>query len=243
MYGGVASISLTECKMRSLRVTLLCCRFITTGLHAQEYRYEVGGATGCSFYMGDANRNRPYLHPGVTGGLLLRYNISLHWAVKTNILAGTLSGNTTSSNNYFPNGTSYAFKRSFVETGAQVEFNFLPYSDRYDYLQTKRYTPYLLAGVGITGASGERLFLNASIPFGAGLKYKIKNRMNIGIEFSMRKLFGDDLDVTDDGNDAGLKDPYGIQSSLLKNKDWYSITMIYLTWDFGFRQDPCCGNN
>lgn len=67
--------------------------------------------------------------------------------------------------------------------------------------------------------------------------------MNIGIEFSMRKLFGDDLDVTDDGNDAGLKDPYGIQSSLLKNKDWYSITMIYLTWDFGFRQDPCCGNN
>lgn len=66
--------------------------------------------------------------------------------------------------------------------------------------------------------------------------------MNIGIEFSMRKLFGDDFDVTWNGTEPDLDNPYRIQGSLLKNKDWYSITMIYMTWDFGLRRDPCCGN-
>ncbi|HCC85049.1 MAG TPA: hypothetical protein DEQ06_00380 [Porphyromonadaceae bacterium] len=228
--------------MRSLWITMLCC-FLSMSLHAQEYRYEMGGAAGTSFYMGDLNRNRFYLHPGIAGGLLMRYNINLHWAVKANILAGSLSGNSASSGNAFPYGASHAFRRSFTEAAAQMEFNFVPYSDRYAYLQTSRFTPYLLAGVGITSASGERSFLNVSIPFGVGLKYKIKNRMNIGIEFSMRKLFSDDLDVTQEGMEPDMEHPYGIEGSLLKNQDWYSITMIYLTWDFGLRREPCCGNN
>ena len=242
MYGGVVSINFPECKMRSSLITLLSWLILSTALRAQEYHYDIGGAAGTSFYMGDAYRSSLFQHPGIAGGLLMRYNISLHWAVKANILAGTVSGNSAGSGNSFPYGASHAFRRSFAETGAQVEFNFLPYSDRYGYLQTSRYTPYLLAGGGITAATGERLFLNVSIPLGAGFKYKLKNRMNIGIEFSMRKLFGDDFDVTQDGTEPDLEHPYGIRSSLLKNQDWYSLTMIFLTWDFGLRRDPCCGN-
>lgn len=66
--------------------------------------------------------------------------------------------------------------------------------------------------------------------------------MNIGIEFSMRKLFRDDFDVTREEPGWSLNHPYDIGSSLLKNQDWYSITMIYLTWEFGMREDPCHGN-
>lgn len=223
-------------------IILSCWFTLSTILQAQEYRYEIGGAAGTSFYMGDANKNNLFKYPGIAGGLLMRYNISLHWAVKANILAGRVTGKSDGSGNYFPYGADHAFSRTFGETGAQVEFNFLPYSDRQEYLQTSRYTPYLLAGAGLTVASGERLFLNMSVPIGAGVKYKIKNRMNIGIEFSMRKLFGDDFDVTWNGTEPDLDNPYRIQGSLLKNKDWYSITMIYMTWDFGLRRDPCCGN-
>lgn len=228
--------------MRSLWLSLLCCLFVSAGLHAQEYRYEIGGAAGTSSYMGDANKSCFFRHPGIAGGLLMRYNLSLHWAVKANILTGSVSGNTAESGNSFPFGSQSAFHRTFTEVGSQVEFNFLPYSDRYEYQHTKRYTPYLLAGAGLTYATGERSFLNANIPFGAGLKYKIKNRMNIGIEFSMRKLFSDDFDVTQNGAEWNLQHPYGIQGSRLKNQDWYSITMIYLTWDFSLREDPCYGN-
>ena len=28
-----------------------------TGLHAQEYKYEIGGMAGGAFYMGDVNKN------------------------------------------------------------------------------------------------------------------------------------------------------------------------------------------
>ncbi|MEA4950009.1 MAG: DUF6089 family protein, partial [Petrimonas sp.] len=73
-----------------------------------------------------------------------------------------------------------------------------------------------------------------------GFKYKIKDRLNIGLEFSMRKLFKDDFDVTEKNAEWDLDAPYGIKSSILKNQDWYSLTIIFLTWDFGIRHDPCC---
>ena len=71
----------------------------------------------------------------------MRYNLSLHWAVKANILTGSVSGNTAESGNSFPFGSQSAFRRTFTGVGSQVEFNFLPYSDRYEYQHTKRYTP------------------------------------------------------------------------------------------------------
>ena len=72
-----------------------------------------------------------------------------------------------------------------------------------------------------------------------GFKYKLKNRLNIGVEFSMRKLFSDDFDVTSNESEWSLDAPYGISSSFLKNKDWYSLTMIFITWEFSTREDPC----
>ena len=227
-------------------LTLLAVLFllltITPTLHAQKYKYEMGGAVGSSVYMGDANKTRLFLNPGIAVALLARYNLSFHWAMKANLLAGNVSGNTGQSGNNFPFGQQAAFHRTFAELGTQLEFNFFPYSDKYAYLGTKPYTPYLFVGAGITYATGENEFLNANIPFGVGFKYKMKERVNIGVEFSMRKLFGDDFDVTRHTPEWNLKNPFGIGGSLMKNNDWYSITMIYLTWDFGIREDPCHGN-
>jgi hypothetical protein len=81
-------------------------------------------------------------------------------------------------------------------------------------------------------------FISPNIPVGMGVKYKLKNRLNIGGEFTIRKLFGDGLDVTDDGNRI-LNNPYGIGGSILKNKDWYSLLMFSVTWEFGKRCGPC----
>ena len=69
---------------------------------------------------------------------------------------------------------------------------------------------------------------------GVGMKYKIHNRLNIGCEFSFRKLFGDKLE-----GDETLDNPYHIDSGLFKNKDWYSLLLLTVTWDFGRRSQPC----
>lgn len=93
--------------------------------------------------------------------------------------------------------------------------------------------------MGGTVAAGKNSFYGVNMPIGIGFKYKLKNRINIGAEISTRKLFRDNFDVTKQTQGWSLDAPFGIESSFLKNQDWYSFAMIYLTWDFGLREDPC----
>lgn len=212
--------------------------FSVEAVRAQEYRYEIGAMAGVSFYMGDANKTKLYQNSGPSGGIVFRINKDFRWALKSDLLLGHLSGDTKHTSDVFPFGRQSSFDRMFYEFGSQIEFNFFNYSDKYTYLNTKRFTPYIFAGLGMTYASGKKSLFDANIPFGLGLKYRLKDRLNLGFEFSFRKLFSDNLDVTDN-NIFVLNDPHGIKSSALKNKDWYSLTMLSITWNFGIRCNPC----
>jgi opacity protein-like surface antigen len=208
-------------------------------LQAQEYKFEIGGMTGGTFYMGDLNKNTLFreIHPAFGG--VFRYNTNFRWAFKANLMWGQVSGSTSGVENVFPTNAQMSFNRNLFELGGQMEFNFFPYSDKYGYSNTQRFTPYVLLGLGVTLAPGNRQrFTGLNLPVGVGVKYKIKNRINLGCEFSVRKLFGDNFDVTDDNN-ALLDNPYRISSSFLKNKDWYSFLLLSVTWDFGLRCIPC----
>ncbi len=214
--------------------------FFLIDLRAQDdYKYEIGGMVGTSFYMGDANKSKLYQNPGLAAGVIFRYNKDLRWSVKSNFVIGKVSGDTRDSENKFPYKHEASFSRMFYELGSQIEFNFFNYSDKFAYLGTKRISPYIFTGIGITLASGEKTFLDANIPLGIGVKYKVKDRLNLGFEFSFRKLFSDSFDVTERNEDFNLDEPYKIKGNLFKNNDWYSLTMISITWDFGPRVCPC----
>ncbi|NDV54971.1 hypothetical protein D0T51_04405 [Parabacteroides sp. 52] len=204
-------------------------------LQAQEYRYEIGGMAGGSMYMGDANKNAfvKGLNPALAA--VFRYNVNFRWALKADLMWARVSGSTAGLDNVFPQNAQVSFDRNLMELGGQAEFNFFPYSDKYAYLNAKPITPYFLIGIGATVApGGNQTFFSLHIPLGVGVKYKVKNRINLGCEFAFRKLFGDSLE----GNDA-LDNPYEISSSMLKNKDWYSCLMFSVTWDFGPCVRPC----
>jgi len=206
---------------------------------AQEYKYEIGGMAGGSFYMGDVNKNTFYKGMNPALGGVFRYNMNFRWALKGNLTWGRVSGSTEGLDNVFPLGAQASFTRDLIDLGGQAEFNFFAYSDKYAFMNTKRFTPYVLLGMGVTVAPGNnRTFAGLNIPFGVGAKYKIRNRVNLGCEFTFRKLFSDSLDVTDDSNEF-LNNPYEISSSMLKNKDWYSFLLLSVTWDFGPRSRPC----
>ena len=222
---------------RVLIIVLLTGTFST--LLAQEYKYEIGGMAGGAFYMGDANKNAIFKGMNPALGAVFRYNINFRWALKGNLMWGQVSGTTEGLENVFPNNAQTSFNRSLIELGGQAEFNFFPYSEKFAYANAKRFSPYVFLGVGVTVAPGSgKTFAGPNIPLGVGVKYKIKNRLNLGCEFSFRKLFGDGLDVTDDGN-AFLDDPYHMKSSFMKNKDWYSFLLLSVTWDFGPRNKIC----
>lgn len=236
--GTVNSINMTSTFFqRIVYLFLLIC--ISPALKAQEYKFEIGGMAGGAFYMGDVNKNTPFKELNPAFGGVFRYNANFRWALKADLMWGKVSGSTDGLDNVFPGNAQASFDRNFFELGGQMEFNFFPYSEKFAYLNTKRLTPYVLLGLGVTVAPGDgSTFAGINVPMGVGLKYKLKNRINLGLEFSFRKLFGDDFDVTDDSNSI-LKDPYEIKSSGFKNKDWYSFLLLSVTWDFGPRSRPC----
>lgn len=203
---------------------------------AQEYRYEVGAGLGLSGYIGDANKGNMWRSPSYAAGGVFRYIINSRWALKGNLFTAKISGDSSKDNNVYPGGLTYKFNSQLFDVGAQIEFNFLNFGMGSKYLKLKRISPYMVLGLGATVASynaegnkGTSAALN--LPMGVGLKYKISERLNIGLEFTMRKAFGDRLD--------GLNDLNGIKSGFAKNTEWYSLTMFSLTYEFSKRCKAC----
>ena len=227
---------------RTLILCILLLSLPLLGLYAQdeeEYKMELGGGLGGSFYMGDANYTTPFKNIGIAGGFMARYIMNPRMAIKANLMAGRISGNTKNFKNKYPDNGEASFKRTIFDLGAQFEYNFLGYGTGYGYRGEHRFTPYILGGMGFTfaPAPAEGVF-TVNFPVGIGVKYKIAPRINIGCEFTMRFSLSDKLDVT---NNEGLQlnDPYRIKGKGWKNKDSYSYTVFFVTYDLFSRCKEC----
>lgn len=225
-------------RLRIFLLIILLPAFIR-GTAQEEYQMEIGGGVGGCFYLGDAN-SKPFANMGGMGSILTRYLINHRMAIKGNLAFGQIRGNTGTQ--FFPEdpnsenaqgGTpgKVSFKRNLIDFGAQFELNFWSYGIGNGYEGYSRITPYILMGAGVTIAP-KPAQTNAGfyLPFGIGVKYKLRPRLNIGLEWSIRFTTTDELDVSD-ANGIKLSDPYGIPSSGFKNKDCYSFTMLTITYD------------
>ena len=198
----------------------------------QEYRYEIGPAIGITGYLGDVNTANMYKMPRVAGGGIFRYNLNTRWAIKGNLLYVGLAGDSKNIESQFPHGEQYKFSAHVIDLGGQVEFNFFHFGEGAKYKNYKRITPYMVAGLGmeLSFAGGKTRF-GAVLPLGAGVKYRLKERLNIGFEFTMRKSFSDKVD--------GITDLYGYNHGFAKNTDWYSVGMFTITYEFSKRCVKC----
>lgn len=204
-------------------------------LRAQEdYRYEIGGGVGMTGYLGDANTSNLFQHPSWDVELLFRYIATTRWNFKTNFYVGGLAGDSSNMTNVFPSEETYKFSTVFYELSELAEFNFFSYGIGETYQHLKRWTPYIAGGLGVTawtvaGKAGAAF----TIPFGIGFRYKPAKRLNLGLEFLMKKTFTDRLDGPD------LQDPIGIESSFMKNTDWYSTLTFTVSYEFSQRCATC----
>ena len=128
---------MTSTFFQRLLIIILLAGTVPT-LWAQEYKYEIGGMAGGAFYMGDANKNTIFKGMNPAVGAVFRYNINFRWALKANLMWGQVSGKTEGMENVFPNNAQTSFNRSIMELGGQAEFNFFPYSDKFDYAGARR---------------------------------------------------------------------------------------------------------
>ncbi len=198
-----------------------------------EYRLEIGGGIGAVTYLGDFNGNI-FKEIQPMGSLLAKYRFTPRMAVAFNASYGQLKGSSRNAGTYYPIET-YTFKSSLVDMGLRYEYNFWPYGTGQEYRGAKRLTPYIYIGMGLTLAkpnttnSMETAF---NIPLGGGVKYKLGDRLNLGVEWTIHFTTSDLLD--------GVKDPYGIKSSgLFKNTDCYSQLRVSLTYDLWAKCKTC----
>ena len=200
--------------------------------HAQEYRYEVGPTLGVSGYLGDINTSNMWKHPGVAVGAIFRYIHNSRWAFKADVAYTRLSGNSDDIQSKFPQVEPFSFKSNLIDFGAQAEFNFLSFGTGPRYKNYKRLSPYMVAGLGMSIAiTSGKVGSSFVLPLGAGLKFKVNERLNLGFEFTMRKAFGDNLDC--------LSDLYGVPHGFAKNTDWYSLALFNVSYEFSKRCTKC----
>lgn len=222
--------------MRKILQTLV---LLTLTIHASaqeapEYRAEIGGAIGLVAYEGDFNGN-PLRNQQPMLTLVGRYRLNPRMALAANISWGQLKGSSTHATTYYPDLEPMSFKHSVTDIGMRYEYNFWPYGTGHEYRGAQRFTPYIYIGIGATIAKPKKTETAVNMPIGAGVKYKIGDRTNVAMEWTIHFTTSDKID--------GVADPYGIKSSgLFKNTDGYSHLRLSLTYDI-WRKCKTCNND
>ena len=195
-----------------------------------EYALELGAMGGGCFYLGDANYHSLYQNTKFAGGLMGRYNMNPRQSLKFDIAVGQISGNALLEKNKFPEipGQQWKFDETLVDVGCQYELGFWGYGMGTGYKNSRRLAPYIQVGLGTTVCNGA---FTLNLPVGVGVRYKLRERWNVGLDWTMRFSLSDRLD--------GIEDPYAIKSGFLKNKDSYSFTMLYISYDLCPKYRKC----
>ena len=229
-------------------ILLIVVTAINSDLSAQRWkrtRYELVGGVGPSFFMGEFGGSyRTGSHfLGDLDMQATRYNIMIgarykiqeKFAVKLNLIFGSLHGSDsyTTNEGRVPRGGT--FNTSIFETSVQAEYSILKerFGNRYTFQYMKRFkfshvNTYIFLGLGafyfnpkVTAAGSTNTLtsysnVNACFPLGIGFKYGINRRYSLGLEFGQRYTTTDALD--------GWKDKYS------KAGDAYGFIIVNVTY-------------
>ena len=210
-----------------------------------EYRMEIGAGIGLLSYQGDFNSNlfggsRPM------ASVIGKYVFNPYSGFCFSVSYGTIKGDAANEQTFYPDFNNdvsqkvgYLFKSTLVDVSLVYEYNFWPYGTGRDYRGAKRFTPFVFVGLGTTYAKcsedidGEKSSaFTMNFPLGVGVKYKLAERVNLGVQWAMHFSASDKLD--------GAVDPYGIKSSgLFKNTDCYSVLQAFITYRFSAKCRTC----
>ncbi|UKN03431.1 DUF6089 family protein [Paracrocinitomix mangrovi] len=261
--------------MRNL-IVLFSLLVLTNGMAQQRFkaRFEMGFMGGGSYYIGDLNQYKHFVYSKPAFGAIVRYNLSNRASLRFTGTYGNVWGDDARSNESQEVNRNLNFRSSIFELAAGVEIHLLNYR-----INDMKYpfTPYLFyelayfrmnpktdyqgneielqslgtEGQGTSLSDRNRYSLNQiSIPLGIGMKFNIRERLAISVEYGIRKTFTDYLDDVsgnyvdadllraENGPIAGdLSNPSldgvsrtGFNRGTSTNKDWYSFYGIMITF-------------
>jgi len=167
---------------------------------------------GTSNYSGDLQEKRfTFSQAHLAGGIGLSYEITNQFSIRTAFKIGKVSADDSKGRNRTRN---LNFSSIISEGAVDVQYFFSP-------LATNPLTPYGFIGLAVYhfspytfDSTGEKYYLKPlstegegfipgrgnysltqfAIPFGAGVKLSLSEKLNVGFEVGIRKLFTDYLD-------------------------------------------------
>lgn len=227
---------------------------------AQKHK-EYGLGLGVATYSGDIIRRLDPGQIGLQGTLFGRRNFDNVWSLRYGIaLAGINAADSVRPLDAVAVARNAYFKGLLVEGHVLMEYHFLDYLAPHS---TVRYSPYGFFGIGYTfftgkGQSyqgeippdeeGDYSLSTPVIPFGIGVKYKLKDRLILAVEFGFRPTLSDFLDKIE-GNENSIPRfpptnipdpddptvyplPYGVNYGNKADKDWYYFLGVTLSYSF-----------
>lgn len=245
---------------------------------------EFGFYGGGSYYIGDLNPSKHFVYSKPAFGAIFRYNLTTRYSLRFTATYGNVYASDADSDDPFMVQRNLSFKTDILELAFGVELDLFKYR-----INDMKYpiTPYFFyeiayfkmnptgelngedyslqslgtEGQGTSLSDKDQYKLNQlSVPLGIGLKFNIRARMAISIEYGIRKTFTDYIDDVSGNyvdptllasyngsiaasfsdrslNDNGLSN-VGFNRGNSSNKDWYSFYGIMFTFK-PFKENIC----
>jgi hypothetical protein len=177
-------------------------------------QFRLGVFGGIANYQGDLT-DQAFRSARPAFGLTGTFTISQRLNIRTGLTFARVAGADSLAKSEVLRGRNLSFQSNISELSLLAEYNIFN-------LDQVRWTPYLFAGLavyrfdpftydpdnnrvylrplstegqGIEGYPGQPYKLTqVAIPFGGGFKYAISDRVHLGLELGLRKLFTDHLD-------------------------------------------------
>ena len=224
---------------------------------------DIGIWGGSSICFGDMDETNPAQPLSLNFGGYFRYNFNSRVGLRAMFLTGKFADEGKIE------GEDWIFNKPVQDLSLQIEVNYLKYilgekktpysayvtagigvaSFKYilivpdDFATLSKFNPQHNKGTGGTNGINERV-VTPTFPFGIGFKYNIGQRLGVGIEYQMRKMFSDKLDNLDDPlayestKTDGTKEEI-TYTDMVHNNDWSGYLGIHLTYKIYIGKKAC----
>ena len=196
--------------------SFLAISFIWADTSAQNL--ELGLMGGGAGYIGDLNQTNNFKLSGIAAGAFVKLNLDPYWALGLHYNFGKIKGDDLDSDNEQFRNRGLNFSTALNEVTVQVDFNFLEY---FAGGGPKQITPYLYTGLGGVFFSPRATYVHPetdraetfrlrfyrtegqsqpyrnyalTVPYGAGVKVRLKENWGLFSQIGYRTAYTDYLD-------------------------------------------------
>ena len=246
-------------KMKKL-ILVFAIVLVTLSGHAQKTA-DIGIWGGTATVWGDMDDNTPFQTFNLNFGAYFRYNFNARVGLRAMFLTGKMSREGLVEN------ADWNFDKNVQDLTVQAEINYLKYVLG---AKKMRFSPYVTLGFGISyfaynfrpeeiyafnpdypellyNAGGnlvvnpyEESLVVPTLPLGIGFKFAVGKRLELGIEYQMRKYMSDKLDDLDDplAFNNGMEGTvnYTTQNH---NNDWSGYLGVHVTYKIYIGKKAC----